>query len=246
MTAIKLTLQIIWVLSLLAIPAAQGGMAQSAPKIVLLTPTEGSTVISPIEIRAEMSLGDASLLRVALTNGQNNVLSRQLHYVSAPGDEPFDYTASLPFEIPTESTPALLSLMLIDKQNRPICVRSSALTLQSSGNAVSQTAAPVSPWLGITTPEPDDLITGGEIQVTGEVTPLTGNPVIFDLYSDSGRILVTMQLAVEQPGTAVDFSLTIPYVFNSEQLDALLVIRQSASSFNGTIILDSLPLKISP
>ena len=246
MTAIKLAWHILWILSLLAIPAAQGGVAQSTPMIALLTPTEGSTVVSPIEISAEMRPGDASLLRVSLTNEQNQVISRQLHYVSASGDEPFDYTAVLPFEIPTESSPALLSLMLIDKQNRPLCLRAAALTLESDGTAVFQTLTPASPWLVITSPEPGDLISGGEIRVIGEVTPLTAKPVIFDLYSDSGRILVTIQLAVEGPGTAVDFTLTIPYMFSSEQADALLVIRQSASSNNGTIILDSLPLKISP
>ena len=246
MTAIKLTWHILWVLSLLAIPASSAWVSESVPMITLLTPAEGSTVVSPIEIRAEMNLGKASLLRVVLTNGQNNVISRQLHRVSASDDDLLDYVASLPFEIPTESTPARLSLMLVDDKGRPLCLRSAALTLQSNGSAAFQTHTPASPWLVITSPEPGELISGGEIQVAGQVTPLTGNPVFFDLYSDSGRILVTRQLAVEGPGIEIDFSITIPYAVTGEQADALLVIRQSTSPYNETIILDSLPFTISP
>ncbi len=246
MAAIKLTWQILWILSLLAIPTAGQGVAQPAPMIALLTPTEGSIMISPIAVSAEMTLGEASLVRLEMTNGQNQTIARQLHRVNASTDDLFEYAASLPFEIPTESAPARLSLMLIDSQNRPLCLRSAALTLQSDGNAVFQTLTPSSPWLVITSPEPDDLISGGEIEVTGQVTPLTDNPVFFELYSNSGRILMTIQLAVEQPGTAVDFTLTIPYTIPAEQADALLVIRQSTSPYNETIILDSLSFTISP
>lgn len=246
MNAIKRTWQILWVLFLLALPAVQTGAAQPTPMITLLTPTEGSSVISPIEISAEMNLGDASLVRVSLTNGQNDVISRQLHLISASDDELFAYTASLPFEIPAESTPARLSLMLIDDNGRPLCLRSTKLTLQSNENAALQTPTPEQSWLVITTPKPGALITGGKIQVTGQVTPLTDNPVFFELYSDSGRVLVTIQLAIEQPGNEVDFSITIPNTVTTEQADALLVISQSASLYNEKIILDSLSLSISP
>lgn len=245
MTAIKLTLQIIWVLSLLAIPASSVRVSDPVPMITLITPAEGSTVVSPIEISAEMNLGDASLLRVTLTNGQNDNISRQLQRVSALGNETFTYTGSLPYEIPNEHAPARLSLMLIDSLNRPLCLRSVTLTLESNGSAAFQNLTSPSPWLVITSPEPGAVISGGEVLVTGQVTPLTGNPVFIDLYSDSGRILITRQIAVDQPGTEVDFSITIPYTVAAEQADALLVISQSASLFSEKIILDSLSLSIS-
>lgn len=246
MNAIKVTWQILWVLSLLALPAAQIGRAQPIPMITLLTPTEESTVVSPIEISAEINLGDASLVRIALTNGQNDVISRQIHRVSALGDETLTYTGSLAYEIPNDSATARLSLMLIDSLNRPLCLRSAELTLMSNGSAAFQTLTPESPWLVITSPEPDELISGGEIRVAGQVTPLTANPVFFDLYSNSGRILMTRQLAVERPGNEIDFSIIIPYAVSVEQADALLVISQPASSNNEKIILDSLSLSISP
>jgi hypothetical protein len=214
--------------------------------ITLITPAEGSTVVSPIEISAEMNLGDASLLWVALTNGQNDVISRQLHRVFASADELFAYTGSLPYEIPNEHAPARLSLMLIDDEGRPLCLRSVSLTLQTNGVADFQNSTPESPWLVITSPEPGAVISGGEVLVIGQVTPLTGNSVFIDLYSDSGRILMTRQLAVDQTGKKVDFSINIPYTVAVEQADALLVISQSTSLNSEKIILDSLPLFISP
>ena len=246
MTTIKLTWQIIWLLSLLVIPASQGAVSQPAPMIALITPVEGSTVVSPIEISAEMNLGEASLLRVALTTGQNEVISRQLHRVSALDEGLFVYSGSLPFEIPNENAPGWLSLTLIDSQNRPLCLRSASLIIHASGDAEVKTNESQAPWLVISSPEPGELISGGEIQVTGQVTPLTGNPVFFELYSEGGRVLITIQLAVVQPGSAMDFTLIIPYTVTSEQEDALLAISQSADAYNQAIILDSLPLSISP
>jgi hypothetical protein len=54
------------------------------------------------------------------------------------------------------------------------------------------------------------------------------------------------QLGVEAPGLPFDFEVTLVYTFIESFTDARLVVRQTLSPFNATVILDSLPIGVAP
>lgn len=238
-----LILYFILVLSLLT---SKTGTALPSPLMTILTPGDGSVVTAPIHVSAEVQPGTDDLIRLTLTDQNNNVIARQLLRIEADNQSPIQFETWLSYEIPKESTQALLTLATQDTYHRPETLRSALLTLKSSGEAVIQSHQTEDQWLTITYPEPLDIISGGQFLVSGTVTPLTENPIFFELITDSGGVVGSSQLAVPAVGEPFDFEMPLSYAFITSNRDVRLVIRQTIDTYATNIILDSLPLTLTP
>ncbi|MCB2214041.1 hypothetical protein KQH50_01475 [bacterium] len=228
----------------LALPRSSSALP--APSMSILSPGDGATVTSPIAVSAEMVPGADGLVRLALTDERNNTLSRQLLRVDSDLDTPIPFITALPFELPGPDMEALLTLSTQDIYHRPLALRSVLLTLTTSGEP--QVASPPAgePWLEITFPEPLDILTGGQFTVQGAVTPVTDNPVIFELITDSGGVIGSAQLAVTEPGETVTFEQPLSYAYINKIRDVRLVIRQTMDGYGTNVVLDSLLLALLP
>lgn len=222
------------------------GRAQPVEPITILTPGEDSLVTAPIEVSAIVFPGEDGLIRVSLVDGQQNLLARQLLRVTAPTDAAIEFTTLLAFEIPGESTPAILTIATQDEAHRPLALRSAALTLQSGGDSRIEPQPVVDPWLEITQPQPGELITESPMIVTGTVTPLNTKPIIFELLTERGGAIVTKQLAVETPGEPMAFEVSLIFPSPAAAREMRLVIRQPADIIGVNAILDSLPFTLGP
>ncbi len=240
---IWLVLSLIFLLYLLP---PQRGTAQSSPEILLVEPGQGSEVISPIKINAQVDPGGDRLLRVTLIDERNNLLSRKLLRIPSTQNVPFEFQTELYFEIPRESTPALLTLATQDEYHRPQSLRSVTLSLQSTGQASIFSSVIENSWLTITQPAPMAVISGGAFQITGEITPLNDNPVFFELMTESGSIVGTSQLDPRNPGETFEFEIDLSYDFIYEQREVRLIVRQRSKEFAADAILDSMPVLLSP
>lgn len=227
------------------LPSKGGGALQSAD-IVILTPGYESVVFSPIEITAGVKPGADNLIRVSLIDQRNNLLSRQLIRVEAQPENTAQFSTKLAFEIPTERAKALLALETRDEYNRPISLRAIPLTLTSEAEVVLQPQPFEEPWLTITAPEASSTHGGGLLQVTGRVTPISAEPIVFELITDSGGVIGSKKLGVNTVGEELTFDIIMTYGFINATRDVRLVIRQALEPFDVTIALDSIPFFLGP
>lgn len=231
---------------MISVRPPQSGTASSPGLINILTPGEGSAVNSPIELDAEIQPGGDGLARVSLLDRQNNVLARQLIRTDPDLQTISRFSTQLAFEIPTESTPALLTLATQDEHHRPLSLRSVTLTLHSDGTASITTPDTIASWLEIDQPAPHESLSGGSFIVDGRVTPIIQNPVIFELITDTGGVIGSSQLAVQESGEPLDFSIQLSYDFITTTRDVRMIVRQTINPYGANMILDSLPITLSP
>lgn len=222
------------------------GEAQPIQPITILSPGENSAVMSPIRITAMIQPGEDGLVRLSLVDKNQNLLARQLLRANGKGDSAIEFTSDLVFEIPTESTSAVLLIATQDHLHRPLSTRSVGLTLLSSGEDNIQPQAEQPPWLRITRPLPGMLISDTTIVIEGTVTPKTSKPIIFELVRESGGVMISKQLGVDQPGEPMNFSVSLTYPPNPNVQDIRLVIRQTGEDLGVNVILDSLPIRLAP
>jgi hypothetical protein len=225
----------------------RAGAAVDAPGIAWLSPGDGSRVVSPIPISAEILPEPGGLVRVELLDGQGQAIARQLLRVDTNGvGMPQTFTTQLPFEIRGEEEAALLTLTLLDAFYRPLALRSAQITLGAGGEALIEPAPQQAPWVTLTQPQPMTSVSGGALMVSGTVRPLTDNPIFLELLDETGRVIGARQVPVEAPGLPFDFEATLVYTFIESFTNARLVVRQTLSPFNATVISDSFPLRAVP
>lgn len=220
--------------------------AQTSQDLRILSPGTNSVVTAPIQINASVSPGDGDLVRVILVDWQQNLLARQVLRVNSTGHSTVELLTDLLFEIPGESTRAMLTIATEDQARRPISIRSVPVILQSSGEARIEMPIEGQPWLLIKHPNPGAEISESPLIVVGTVEPTNDRPVIFELINKNGNTIVTRQLRVDQPGDLIDFEVVLPYLPNSTIQDLRLVIRQTSDLPGIDAVLDSVPIRIVP
>jgi hypothetical protein len=231
---------------LIGLRSPLGAEAVRSDSLELITPVEGSIVTSPIEISAQVQAQPQDLIRVELVERSGSVISRQLFPVSARRNVNLNFTTSLPFEIPRETTDGLLTIAVQDSNNRLVALRSAVLKLQSDGENWINEQSSGFDWLTITKPKPGEKLQGGAIDVEGTVIPIIDRPVFFELITDSGGQIGWKQLAVENAGEIIEFNITVPYAYITQERNVRLVIRQTDTFYGENIILDSVPIYLSP
>jgi hypothetical protein len=220
--------------------------AAPTPSITIFTPGEGSIVTSPIPISALLKPGSNGLIRITLSDKTGQILSRRLFRVPVDGDEEISLATQLLYEVPYPGVEGLLTLGTQDEFRRPLAERSVRLTLNADGETELQTNPAVEQWLTITSPEPGATLSGGAFTIEGTVTPFAEQPVRFELITDSGGQIGSVQLWFSDPGQPVPFALTIRYGFITTERDVRLVIRQTLPDTTVNLVLDSLPLTLAP
>ena len=227
---------------LLSLPAS----AQPVQPITILMPGDSSLVTAPIEVSALIIPGEDGLIRLTLVDRNQNLLARMLHRVEMPGDGAIEFSAMLAFEIPAETSAAILTIATQDQAHRPLALRSINLTLAGSGEDVITSVSSIQPWLTLNEPQPGAVISASPMLITGTVIPVNSNPIVFELLTERGGAIVSKQLAVEMPGHAIAFEIPLIYPPVTEWRDMRLIVRQSTGLAGVDAILDSLPVIITP
>ena len=231
----------------LSLLSPQGGTALQSPRITILSLGEGSVITSPINLSAEIHPDPCGLIRVTLTSRNGDLLARQLLVLDADkGTAPILFETNLAFEIPSDSTEALLTLAIQDFAYRTISLRAVLVSLTSDGEAALQPMLTKNPWLIIEQPHPSNTIDGGQVLITGSVMPVSDNPIIFEMIDDTSRVIGSSQLSVETPDHILNFEVPLYYTYITKLTDVRLVVQQRIYPYNEIAILDSLQLSVTP
>ena len=152
--------------------------ASSTPVIAIVSPGDGSVLTSPIHLVAELNQEVGSLVRITLVNDNHLTISRKLLRIDQGTDGSTQFETDLVFEIPTETTDALLTVSTLDDNHRLVSLRSVAVQLAAEGQSTVQAQMSNEPWLVIEEPKPLAALEGGQITVSGTIDPVNDQPII--------------------------------------------------------------------
>ena len=212
--------------------------------IQVRAPGPMSRIVSPIQVQALAIAGDSKRVEIALFGEDGRLLSRTLLAVAgSPAGDPL--SVKLPFEIRAAGETGYLQVSTKDTRGRvqslitvPVLLLSSGVSqINPAGNTIYERVA-------LADLPPEAEVSGGELEVIGQVLPYNQSAVIMELLTEEGRNLSLRVL--DLPGAdwqAVD--TTLPFRVDSAT-PARLVVRQADEIIDGDAYVFSQPITLSP
>jgi len=208
----KKTRLLLWVvacLSVLAViqqaeAAPASGVALQAepalPEVAITVYSAGETaeVAAPLKVGLEFNSAVEGSYRLELLGEDGRLLYRQVW--APPGQPGTPQLLKLPinFEIPEAQEAGRLAISLLDRQGRFQAVDSVDVLLSAVAPDTQQAALQNPDHLIIQSPAPGSQVSGGTIQVSGQIQGSADLPLKVLLLAEDGRV-VGQRLAAIQP-----------------------------------------------
>ncbi len=229
----------LYFLTITPTPTPEAGRAA----VYLERPGPLSKVTSPIPVRAWVGTRTFGPTRVELIGEDGRLITRQSLRTLNPWAR---IALDLPFEIRGASELARLQIITEARNGRVTGIGSAHVLLLSVGSADINGFSPSTEACLVVSPQPEAVITGGEVQVLGEMRPFNNLPVIFELWDADSRVLGT-RIYVFGPAddSHQKFETSIPYRV-AARTEAFLVVRQADDRIEGIRYLYSQPIILEP
>src|SRR5215207_6937265 len=198
--------------------------------IQIQAPVPMSKVISPISLRMNIIAGDSEKVQVDLYGEDGRLLSRTLKTVRTSNDGVLQ-NIKIPFEIRATAEVGRITISTQDKSGRLQALNSVRVLLLSSGNNEINPPGNPSEPVGIFNPLSDESVSGGVLNVRGDIWPFNLQPVILELIGPDGKSIGLRILTVEHIDPQL-FETTIPYKATEPTL-ARLTIYQDDDRIKG-------------
>lgn len=211
--------------------------------IQIQTPGPMSKVISPINLRMNIIVGESEKAQIDLYGEDGRLLSRISKKVPRSGEGVMQ-TIKIPFEISSAAEVARITVSTADKAGRLQALNSVRVLLLSSGvNELTTPGNPDEPF-GVVSPTLKDTASGGVLHVRGDVWPFNLNPIFFELIDPNGKSLGLRVLTVDKLDPQL-YDTSIPYKVEDPTL-ARLTIRQSDDRIDGLFYVYSQEILLNP
>jgi hypothetical protein len=211
--------------------------------IQIIAPGPMSKVISPITLRMNIVAGESEKVQIDLYGEDGRLLTRNVKRVPRSG-KGVPQQIKVPFEIPAAAEVGRITVSTTDKLGRLQSLNSVRLLLLSSGiNEFNPPGNPSEP-VGVFAPVGEEPVSGGVLNIRGDVWPFNLNPVILELIGEDGRSMGLRILNLDQLDPQL-FETTIPYKISEPTL-ARLTIRQDDDRIDGLFYLYSQEVLLNP
>jgi hypothetical protein len=211
--------------------------------IQIFAPGPMSKVISPITLRMHIIAGDSGKAQIDLYGEDGRLLARNLKSVP-PGGKGVDQQIKIPFEIRGAAEVGRITVSTLDKTGRIQSLNSVRVLLLSSGNNEITPAGNPSEPVGVFNPPAEESVSGGVLNVRGDVWPFNLNPVILELVGPENKPLGLRIVTVDHLNPQL-FDTTIPYRVFVPTL-ARLTIRQDDDRIDGLFYVYSQEVLLNP
>lgn len=209
---------------------------------------ELSRVISPLEVNTYITSIDARVARIELYGEDGRLMARHMRTaISRPG-ELARIGVSLDFEAHAAAEAGRLVVSVEDTAGRLRDVNSIELLLLSVGMNQINPATGLWQRLIIQEPQPNALIVGGELLVSGRALPNNPEqPLRVVVYGSDGKVLGNRLAGIEFPipGDYGIFQAAVPYSVN-DITPALVVVYEEGGDVSDIAHLSSLDVILSP
>ncbi len=211
--------------------------------IQIFAPGPMSKVISPITLRMHIIAGESGKAQIDLYGEDGRLLTRNLKRVP-PSGKGVDQQIKIPFEIRAAAEVGRITVSTLDKEGRMQALNSVRVLLLSSGNNEINPPGNPSEPVGVFSPLLEEPVSGGVLNMKGDVWPFNLNPVIFELLGPDGKSMGLRILNVDNLNPQL-FETTIPYKVSEPTL-ARLTIRQDDDRINGLFYVYSQEVLLNP
>jgi hypothetical protein len=211
--------------------------------IQIQAPGPMSKVISPINLRMNIIAGESEKVQVDLYGEDARLLSRTVKTVRTSRDGVLQ-NIKIPFEIRAAAEVGRITISTLDKASRIQALNSVRILMLSSGsNEINPAGNPSEP-VGLFSPDAKESITGGVVNLRGDLWPFNLQPVILELVGPDGKSMGLRILTVEHINPQL-FETTIPYKVAEPTL-ARLTIYQDDDRINGLFYVYSQEVLLNP
>ena len=211
--------------------------------IQIFMPGPMSKVISPITLRMNIVAGESEKVQIDLYGEDGRLLARNLKRVPTSG-KGVPQQVKIPFEIRAAAEVGRITVSTTDKVGRLQSLNSVRVLLLSSGvNEINPPGNPSEP-VGVFSPLPEEPVSGGVLNVRGDVWPFNLNPVLLELVGPDGKSLGLRIINVDQLDPQL-FETTIPYKVSEPTL-ARLTLLQDDDRMDGLFYVYSQEVLLNP
>src|SRR5215213_3974995 len=211
--------------------------------IQIFAPGPMSKVVSPITLRMNIVAGGSEKVQIDLYGEDGRLLTRNVKRVPTSG-KGVPQQIKVPFEIRAAAEVGRITVSTTDKAGRMQSLNSVRVLLLSSGvNEINPPGNPSEP-VGVFSPETEEEVSGGVLNIRGDVWPFNLNPVILELVDPEGKSMALRILNLNQLNPQL-FETTLPYKV-SEPTVARLTIRQDDDRIDGLFYVYSQEVLLNP
>ena len=211
--------------------------------IEIQSPGPMSRVISPINLRVNVIAGGSEKVQVELYGEDGRLLSRTLKTVRTSREGVLQ-NIKIPFEIRATAEVGRITVSTQDEAGRVQSLNSVRILMLSSGvNEINPPGNPSEP-VGVFSPLAEESVSGGVLNVKGDLWPFNLQPVILELVGPDGKSIGLRILTVEHINPQL-FETTIPYKVR-EPTPARLTIYQDDDRINGLFYVYSQEVLLNP
>jgi hypothetical protein len=212
--------------------------------IQIFAPGPMSKVVSPITLRMNIVVGESEKVQIDLYGEDGRLLTRNVKRGVPPSGKGVPQQIRVPFEIRAAAEVGRLTVSTTDKEGRLQSLNSVRLLLLSSGaNEINPSGNPSEP-VGVFSPRGEEPVSGGVLNLRGDIWPFNLNPVILELVGPEGNSMGLRILNLDQLQPQL-FETTIPYKV-SEPTSARLTIRQNDDRIDGLFYVYSQEVLLNP
>jgi hypothetical protein len=211
--------------------------------IQFTSPGPMSKLVSPIQLRATVISGDSEKVQVDLYGEDGRLLSRNLRAVRTTTTGAL-VSMKIPFETRATAELGRITISTLDKSGRVQSLNSVRVLLLSSGVNEINPPGNLSEPVGVFSPVSEESVSGGVLNVKGDIWPFSLQPVILELISPAGKSMALRILTVEDIHPQL-FQTTIPYKVTEPML-ARLTIRQDDDRMPGLFYVYSQVVLLNP
>jgi hypothetical protein len=209
-----------------------------------------SKIVSPYRMEAMVLPGADGLVTIRLVGEDGRLIINQLLDYSYNKDTSIWIAPYLEFNITAAAELARLEIGTQDKFGRMISLSSVDLILMAVGkNQINASQIVYEPYL-VRYPEPEQVIAGGEVWVSGLADPVNTSPLILELVDEQGKVVGSSQVKVAEPSgdlSHTPFGVEIPYTVENGLTPVRLILRQESDGrIPGTVALSSMELILVP
>jgi hypothetical protein len=217
------------------------GHEQAAVQI--FAPGPMSKVVSPIILKMNIIAGESEKVQIDLYGEDGRLLTRNVKRVQISGKGVLQQI-KIPFEIPTAAEVGRVTISTLDKAGRIQSLNSVHVLLLSSGvNEITPPGNPSEP-VGVLNPVLEEPVSGGVLNVKGDVWPFNLNPVILELVGPDKKSIGLRILTLDNLNPQL-METTIPYKVSEPTL-ARLTIRQDDDRIEGLFYVYSQEVLLNP
>ena len=186
-------------------------------------------------------------MRIELLGEDGRLLMREVKSFSASQGWQVNVAKEVTFGISAVAEAGRLQISVEDENGQVMALASVDLILLSIGDPDLNPSGDLLERIVIQAPEPDVLVQGGTLRVSGLARPLTEKALMVELRAVDGRVLGSRQVEVILPDSGGHgiYAIDVPYTVN-EPTPARLFVWELGERIPGIAYLSSLELLLSP